>query len=98
MAALIIAASVAAVSLQHLRPAHESSTQRTCDLTRELLQLDAQRYMDTEARLPSTDLRELQTPEYSGSALPTCPVTGESYRRSRTGIVGCPTHEATRQK
>ena len=96
IAALVIAAAVAAISIQYLRPAGETSKQRTCDVTRGLLQNDAQRYMETTGNLPSADLRELRTAEYSGAVLPTCPVTGESYSRNRTGIVGCPTHEATR--
>ena len=66
-------------------------------MTRQLLQNDAQRYVESTGRMPRSDLRELQTDQLSGSALPTCPV-GQSYRLSRTGTVGCPTHEATRSK
>jgi type II secretory pathway component PulJ len=98
MAALIIAAAVSAIGIQYLRPAGETSQQRSCDMMRELLQNDAQRYMTTKGKLPSSDLRELRTVEYAGAVLPTCPVTGEAYSRNRTGIIGCPTHEATRVK
>jgi prepilin-type N-terminal cleavage/methylation domain-containing protein len=98
MAALIIAATVAAISIQYLRPVDATSKQRTCDMTRELLQNDAQRYFEATGQLPRTDLRELRTAQYSGTVLPICPVTGQSYRRDRNGVVGCPTHEATRAK
>ena len=67
-------------------------------MTRQLLQNDAQRYVESTGRMPRSDLRELQTDQFSGGVLPTCPVTGQSYRLSRTGTVGCPTHEATRSK
>ncbi len=98
LAALIIAATVAAVSIQYLRPPSETGKQRSCDLTRAMLQNDAQRYFDTTGVMPRTDLRELATAEYAGVVVPTCPVTGEAYRLDRNGIVGCPTHEATRVK
>ncbi len=95
---LIIAAAVAAISIQYLRPAAETSEQRACDMTRQLLQNEANRYMDSLGRLPSADLRELGTTQYAGTVLPTCPMTGDAYTRGRTGIVGCPAHEPTREK
>jgi type II secretory pathway pseudopilin PulG len=98
MAALIIAATVAAISIGYLRPPSETGKQRSCDVTRQMLQNDAQRYLESSGRMPQTDLRELRDPRYSGSVLPVCPITGEAYRRDRAGIVGCPTHEATRVK
>lgn len=98
LAALVIAASVAAISIHYLRPANEISKQRSCDITRELLQNDAQRYQQTTGTMVSRQLRELQTPEYAGNVLPTCPVTGQAYQLDRAGTVGCPTHEATRNK
>jgi competence protein ComGC len=98
MAAVIIASTVVAISIQYLRPAATTSKQRSCDLTRELLQNDIQRYVEITGRLPSVNLKELRTAEYSGTVLPTCPVTGQAYRRDRTGTVGCPTHEATRAR
>jgi prepilin-type N-terminal cleavage/methylation domain-containing protein len=98
IAALAIAASIAAISIQYLRPAGVTSQQRSCDLTRELLQSDAQRYQATLGRAPSANLSELANSQYSGTPLPRCPITGESYRLGRDGTVGCPTHETTRSK
>ena len=93
---LVIAATVAALGVQYLRPAGETGKQRTCDMTREILQTDALRFTESTGRAPSSDLRELRTPQYSGTVLPTCPVTGQSYLLDRSGIVTCPTHETTR--
>jgi competence protein ComGC len=96
MAALIIAASLAALTLHHIRKPSLSGKQHSCDLTREVMQDYADRYVETIGRSPSADLRELATAPYAGPSLPTCPVTGQSYRLDRNGIVGCPTHESTR--
>ncbi len=98
MAALIIAATVAAMGFQYLRPAGDTGKQRACDMTREILQTDAQRFTESTGRAPSSDMRELETIQYSGTALPTCPITDQSYRLDRSGIVTCPTHETTRVK
>jgi len=98
IAALVIAAAVTAIGIAFLRPVSDTGKQRSCDLTRQLLQNDAQRYVESTGRMPRSDLRELQTDQFSGTVLPSCPVTGQSYRLSRTGTVGCPTHEATRSK
>ena len=96
IAALIIAASLAALSLHHLRKPSLSGKQHSCDLTREVMQDYADRYLETNGRLPSADLRELATDSYAGTALPTCPATDQSYRLDRNGNVTCPTHEPTR--
>lgn len=96
MAALVIASIVAVIGIQHLRPSGVSSKQKSCDLTRELLQNDVQRYWEFSGALPSADLNELASPQYSGPVLPTCPTTDQAYRLDRTDTVICPTHEATR--
>lgn len=98
LAAIVIAATIAALSIQYLRPASETGKQRSCDLTREILQSDVQRFTASSGRAPSRDLRELSTTQYSGTVLPTCPITDQSYRLDRSGVVTCPTHEATRVK
>ena len=96
IAALVIAATVAIVGIQYLRPAGDTGKQRSCDLTREIVQNDAQRYFEFNGSMPGTDLKELASPEYSGAVLPTCPVTGQAYRLDKDNNVVCPTHEATR--
>lgn len=98
LAALVIAAIVAALSIQYLRPAGDTGKQRSCDMTREILQTDTRRFTDSTGRAPSSNLRELGTNQYSGTVLPTCPITAQSYRLDRSGIVTCPTHETTRVK
>ncbi len=98
VAALMIAATVAVMSITYLRKPGITANQRSCDLTRKVLQADTQRYLDTTGALPNAQLLELATPEYTGAVLPKCPITGESYRLGGGGIVECPTHEATRVK
>ncbi len=98
LAALVIAATIAAIGIQYLRPAGDTGKQRTCDMTREILQTDARRFTESTGRAPSRNLRELRTDQYSGTVLPTCPVTEQSYLLDRSGIVTCPTHESTRIK
>ncbi len=95
-AALVISATVAVAGIQYLRPAGDTGKQRSCDLTREMAQNDAQRYFEYTGSMPGTDLNELVSPEYSGAVLPTCPVTGQAYRFDKDNNVVCPTHEATR--
>lgn len=98
MAAIIIAGTIAAVSIQYLRPASETGKQRSCDLIRETLQSHARRFNERTGQVPSSNLSQLQSTEYYGPVLPTCPITGDSYRLDRSGVVTCPTHEATRDK
>ena len=98
LAALVIAATVAALGIQYLRPAGDTGKQRSCDVTREILQADARRFTESTGRAPSSDLRELRAIQYSGTVLPTCPITAQSYRLDLGGIVTCPTHESTRVK
>ncbi len=92
VAALTIAATVAALGIHYLKPTGTVAHQRSCDLTRELLQNDCERYFDINGRLPRTDLRELQSSEFSGDPVPHCPSTGERYRLNRSGRVECPAH------
>lgn len=92
VAALTIAASVAALGIHYLKPTGAVAHQRSCDLTRELLQNDCERYFDINGRFPRIDLRELQSSEFSGDPLPRCPSTGERYQLNRSGRVECPSH------
>lgn len=96
IAALVIAATVAAISIRYLRVPGQTGKQRSCDVTREILQNYATTYSETNGQFPSRDLRELGTTQYAGIALPTCPVTKEAYTIGRSGSIACPTHEATR--
>ncbi len=98
LAAVMIAAILAALGIGYLRPAGELGKQRSCDLTREMLQNDLQRYLENTGVLPRANLAELQDSQYAGPLLPSCPVTGDAYRRDKSGTVICPTHESTRAK
>ena len=95
VAALTLTAIVAAFGIRHMREPDIAANQRTCDMTRQTLQGYAERYRDDVGQLPRMDLREIRTANYAGTTLPTCPVTGQAYQ-IRNGVVGCPTHEATR--
>ena len=95
IAALVLTAIVALIGIRHLSVPGETANQRSCDMTRQTLQGYVDRYRDATGRSPSRDLREIRTTTYAGTSLPTCPVTGQPYRHQR-GVVGCPTHEATR--
>lgn len=95
IAALTLTAIIAAIGIRQLSVPGDTVHQRTCDATRQTLQGYADRYRDDTGQLPGRDLREIRTANYAGTTLPTCPVTGRAYRLRR-GVVGCPTHEATR--
>ena len=96
IAALVIASLVSVIGIQYLRPSGDSSKQRSCDLTREMLQNDVQRYFEIHGVMPAASLNELAAPEYSGLLLPTCPVTDQAYSLDRNDNVICPVHESTR--
>lgn len=96
IAAVIISATLAAVSIHYLREPSITGKQRSCDTARELMQGYADRYFEENDRRPSGNLRELATDEYAGITVPVCPVTGDAYAIDRNGVVGCPTHESTR--
>jgi len=94
--AVVIISTVAAVSLQYLRPTGEAARQRTCDVTRQLLQNYTDRYYSSAGSWPSRDLSEIATATFAGDSLPLCPCDGSRYEMSGA-IVICPTHESTRR-
>lgn len=98
IAALIIAATLAAFSIQYLRQPSQSGKQRSCDVTREILQDYADRFIEGNNRPPSRDLRELAVTEYAGATVPRCPVTDDAFEIDRNNVVQCPTHEVSREK
>ena len=95
IAALTLTAIIAAVGIRHLSTPGTTAHQRTCDMTRQTLQGYAERYRDDTGQFPRRNLAEIESTNYAGAVLPTCPVTGQAYQ-IRRGVVGCPTHEATR--
>lgn len=72
IAALVIASTVAVVGIEYLRPSGDTGKQRSCDLMRELLQNDTQRYFECVGSMPSANPNELAFPEYSGAVLSAC--------------------------
>ena len=93
---VVIIATVAAVSLQYLQPAGNTTRQRACDVTRQTLQNHADRYYSQAGTWPSRDLAELATQSFAGNLLPACPCQGGRYEMSGA-IVICPAHEADRK-
>ncbi len=93
--AVVIISTVVAISLQYLRPTDEAARQRSCDVTRQSLQNNADRFFSVEGNWPSRDLREIATTTLAGDSLPLCPCDGGKYEMSGA-IVICPTHESTR--
>ncbi len=94
--AVVIISAVAAVSLQFIRPVGESSRQRSCDVSRQMLQNYADQYYNRTGTWPQRNLAELATNEFVGPRLPPCPCQGGNYEMSGA-IVVCPLHEATRK-
>lgn len=98
IAAVTIAVTLSVISIGYLNPAQNLSSQRSCDLTREVLQNDADRYYEMMGEMASTDLHQLETKVFSGTKLPKCPASDKAYTRDANGVVFCPAHEATRKK
>ncbi len=94
--AVVIISTVAAVSLQFIRPTGTVARQRACDVTRQLLQNEAERYFSEQGIWPSRRLSELSSARFTGNPIPPCPCGGGSYEMSG-GIVICPVHEPTRR-
>ncbi|QDV61166.1 hypothetical protein V7x_51880 [Crateriforma conspicua] len=89
--AVTLSAAAAALTISYLRLPGDSAKDRACELRREVLAEQVARYQDITGATPGRDLRELQTSEYAGNVLPTCPSTGMSYRYIG-GQVQCPSH------
>ncbi len=89
--AISLSAAVAVMTILSLRNPGQAAQSNACDLRREILQDQADRYTDLTGRSPSTDLRDLRTPEYAGASIPVCPNSEENYRYVR-GEVQCPSH------
>jgi len=93
---VVIISTVAAVSLQYFRPTGEAVQQRSCDVTRQLLQNYADRYFSAAGSWPSRDLNEIATATLAGGELPPCPCDGSKYEMSGALVI-CPIHESTRR-
>ena len=94
--AVVIAATVAAMGVHFMRPTGIHSRQKACDLTRQTVQLEANRYRDANGVWPRNDLRELVAAEHFVNGVPSCPAQGGAYRLNGSQVV-CPLHEATRR-
>ena len=95
MLAVIIVATVAAIGIAHVRKPATGAHQNACNMHREMLQGQPERYTEEKDAAPSRDLRELVGLDYVNGKLPRCPSTAQAYEL-QNGVVGCPTHEATR--
>lgn len=92
IAAVVLISVVGFLGMRHVRTAGTGGQDRACELTRQMLQNEVDRYQRLNRTLPSTDLRELATAEYWNAALPVCPVSGNSMTIDRDGKVVCATH------
>ena len=92
IAAVVISAVVATLGVQHLRRPATDAHERSCDVTRETLQLHVNAYQSDFGRLPSAALGEIESDEYAGPQLPRCPVGDSAYRLDRRGVVQCTDH------
>tara|TARA_R110002167_G_scaffold54187_1_gene154488 strand:- start:525 stop:869 length:345 start_codon:yes stop_codon:yes gene_type:complete len=92
MAVLIISATVAIIGIRHLQKPGEQAHDRSCQLSRELLQHHVEAYIDDMGSAPSSSMREIATDVYAGRTLPTCPVTGRAFQLGRNGRVSCSDH------
>ena len=92
IAAVVLVSVVGFLGIRHVRVAGTGGQDRACELTREMLQNEVDRYQRLNRELPSADLRELKTAEYWNAPLPTCPVSGNPMTIDRNGDVVCGTH------
>ncbi len=93
--AIVIASTVAAIGISHLRKPASDAHQHSCDAHREMLQGLADRYVAEQGLPASRDLRELQGATYYETAVPRCPATAQSYELLGP-LVECPAHRSTR--
>lgn len=92
IAAVVLIGIVGFMGLRHVRTAGTGGQDRACELTRQMLQNEVDRYQRLNRALPSTDMRELVTSEYWDGSLPVCPMSGNPMTMDRTGKVLCATH------
>ncbi|GAA4468210.1 competence type IV pilus major pilin ComGC [Novipirellula rosea] len=92
MAVLIISATVAIIGIRHLQQPGDLVHDRSCQLSRELLQHHVETYIDDTGSAPSSNMREIATDVYAGRTLPTCPVTDRAFQLGRNGQVRCSDH------
>jgi prepilin-type N-terminal cleavage/methylation domain-containing protein len=92
IAAVALISIVGFLGMRHVQTAGTGGQNRACELNRQMLQNEVDRYQRLNRTLPSSDLRELVTPEYLDAAIPVCPVSGSVMRIDRNGDVVCPTH------
>lgn len=89
--AIALSAAVAVIGVRHLRQPGDTVRERSCDLRREVLQEQVDRYTEMTGRSPSRDLRELADPDYAGNVVPRCPVTDSGYQLRGDQVI-CPRH------
>ena len=92
IAAVVLISVVGFLGIRHVRTAGTGGQERSCELTRKMLQNEVDRYQRLNRTLPSADLREITTAEYWNASLPTCPVSGNPMTLDSNGNVVCDTH------
>jgi prepilin-type N-terminal cleavage/methylation domain-containing protein len=100
IAAIALTAVVAIASVQLLNRPRLVTGQSTCELERETVQQEVQRYFHDFGAYPSRDMRELVTAGYwnrigaqrpGATTSPTCPLTSQTLQL-QNGRVRCPIH------
>ncbi len=92
LTAVMIAAIVATIAVTQFRTPGETAHARSCELIRQTIQNEVDRYTGATGSLPSPDMRQLTATEHWGGPLPPCPVTGDPLTLDRSGLVVCATH------
>ncbi|MGB7326169.1 MAG: prepilin-type N-terminal cleavage/methylation domain-containing protein [Rubripirellula sp.] len=92
LAAVMIAATVATIAVTQLRTPGDTAHARSCQLSRQTVQNETNRYVDITGSMPSSDLRQLTSAQHWDGPLPTCPVTGDAFTLDRSGNVNCTSH------
>jgi prepilin-type N-terminal cleavage/methylation domain-containing protein len=88
--ALTIAVVLTTATIAFVKYPRDRISHQACLLGRNQLQLRVDEYLRTQGRLPSVNLRELET---RTSPLPVCPVDGQAYRLDRaTGMIQTHSH------
>ena len=92
IAAIVLISAVAFMGMRHVKTAGESSHSKACELSRQTIQNEVDRYRRLNGRLPSANLREIESAAYWDGQLPVCPNTQSVYTIDRTGTVVCRAH------
>lgn len=100
VAAVVISSMLAVAGFSLMRDRSTVAHSRICEGHRTALQSDVDLFKQENGRWPGTNLSDIETSDYAGPKLPSCPQAtkaGQSNYRVRNGKVVCQFHpELTR--